>query len=209
MTNLFLKMLLNLRQEGVMLYDNLLTIQEAEEREVVYFLELEYQEEKTNYPHQAPDFHPKAALWSAKTVYFAAQLILYRENQPEELKALLPYFDGIIDAEAMLSADLCLRFLPSIISKLKIIDPEDALIEVLETHLITWHYSAIGHALDWSTIDFNNIEKNACLYQLYVDRIIEHKVHSLANLAPFQKGIQASLGWHSKLLWSDLNLNTL
>ena len=207
MTNLFLKMLLNLRQEEVMLYDNLLSVQEAEEKEVLYFLEMEYQEEKTNYPHQAPNFHPSAALWAAKTVYFAAQLILYRENQPGELKALLPSFDGVINAESILSADLCLRFLPAIITKLKIIDPEDALIEVLEAHLITWHYSAIGQPLDWSAIAFDNIEENPCLYQLYLDRIIEHKVHVLAAIAPFKKGIQASLGWHSNLLWSDLNLS--
>jgi hypothetical protein len=207
MTNLFLKMLLNLRQEEVMLYDNLLSAQEAEEKEVLYFLEMEYQEEKTNHPHQAPNFHPSAALWAAKTVYFAAQLILYRENQPGELKTLLPSFNGVINAETILSADLCLRFLPAIITKLKVIDTEDVLIEVLETHLSTWHYSAIGYPLDWSTIEFANIEQHPCLYQLYLDRIIEHKVHALASIVPFEKGIQASLGWHSNLLWSDLNLS--
>lgn len=207
MANLFLKMLLNLRQEEVMLYNNLLSVQEAEEKEALYFLEMEYQEEKNNYPHQAPNFHPKAALWAAKTVYFAAQLILYREHQVQELEVLLPSFDGTMNAETALSADLCLRFLPPIITKLKIIDPEDALIEVLETHLMTWHYSAIGHTLDWSIITFKNIEQNACWYQLYIDRIIEHKVYTLASIAPFQKGIQASLGWHSNLLWSDLNLS--
>lgn len=207
MTNLFLKMLLNLRQEEVMLYDNLLSVHKAEEREVLYFLEMEYQEECSNYPHQAPSFHPKAALWAAKTVYFAAQLILYRENQVDELNSLLPSFDETIDPEAILSADLCLRFLPAIITKLKIIDPEDALIEVLETHLVAWNYSAIGYGLDWSSINFNPFKQHPCLYQLYLDRIIEHKVHALASLPAFQKGIQASLGWHANLLWSDLNLN--
>jgi hypothetical protein len=207
MTNLFLKMLLNLRQEEIMLYDNLLTVQEAEEKEVLFFLEMEYQEESSNYPHQAPAFHPEAAIWAAKTVYFAAQLILYRENQVGELKSLLPSFDGVLNAEAILSADLSFRFLPAIITKLKIIDPEDALIEVLEMHLITWNYSAVGYDLDWSSIDFDAIKQNSCLYQLYLDRIIEHKVHALASIPPFQQGIQASLGWHANLLWSDLNLN--
>lgn len=207
MTNLFLRMLLNLRQEEVMLYDNLLTVQEAEEKEALYFLEMEYQEESSNYPHQVPAFHSDAALWAAKTVYFAAQLILYRENQVGELNNLLPSFDGVLDAEAVLSADLCLRFLPAIISKLKMIDPEDALIEILEMHLITWNYSAIGYDLDWSAINFDSIQQNPCLYQLYLDRIIEHKVHALASIPPFQQGIQANLGWHANLLWSDLNLN--
>lgn len=205
MKNLFLKMLLNLRQEEIMLYDNLFQISAKEEAEVSYFLELEYQEEKSNYPYSAPNFHPKAALWAAKTTYFAAQLILYRDNQPEELNDLLPQFTGDISPEAFLSADLCLRFLPSILNKLKIIDPEDPLIDILEQHLTQWHYSAVGYPLDYSIIDFSDIEKNPCLYQLYIDRIIERKAHVLADLTYFQKGIQSSLGWHSNTLWNDLS----
>lgn len=205
MTNLFLKMLLNLRQEEIMLYDNLFDIRPEEETEVGYFLELEYQEEKSNYPYNAPDFDPKAAVWAAKITYFAAQLILYRDNQPAELKDLLPDFSGDINPEAILSADLCLRFLPPILNKLKLIDPEDPLIEILEHHLSQWHYSAVGYPLNYSVVDFDHLEKNPCLYQLYIDRIIEHKAHTLADFSPFKKGLQSSLGWHSNILWSDLS----
>ncbi|WP_052599572.1 hypothetical protein [Aureispira sp. CCB-QB1] len=207
MTNLFLKMLLNLRQEEVMLYGNLLSVQDSEVEDVIYFLETEYQEESISYPHETPDFHPQAALWAAKTVYFASQLILYRENQPKELVSLFPSFEGVITPSAILSADLCLRFIPSIITKLKIIDAEDPLVDILENIISIWHYSAIGYSIEYTNINFSTIPQSPCLYQLYIDRIIERKVHSLAELAIFKAGIQASLGWHSQLFWSDLKFS--
>lgn len=205
MTNLFLRMIINLRKEEVMLYDNLLCIAPKEAEEVVYFLETEYQDERKSYPYKAPQFDAQAALWAAKTSYFAAQLILYRQNTPEELQQILPKYQGTISAAAILSADLTLRFIPNMIVQLKLLNPEDDLIHILEKQLITWHYSAVGHRLETDEIDFSTITTNPCLYQLYVDRVIERKVHYLAKEPKLQKGIIASLGWYKDIFWKDLN----
>ena len=73
----FLKMIQALRQhEEIVLYQNVLNISEIEAAEVGAFLEFEYKQESLSYPQLIPYFDPIAALWSAKTVYLAAQLIL-------------------------------------------------------------------------------------------------------------------------------------
>jgi MoxR-vWA-beta-propeller ternary system domain bpX4 len=163
----FLKMIQTLRQqEEIMLYGNILNISEREAVEVTAFLNHEYQQESLSYPYIAPFFDENAALWGAKTVYIAAQLILYRENSEADLATLLPNFPQNPTAAALLSADLCLRFLPSMIVQLKLIDPEDELVAVLENLLHHWHYSAVNYPLDMGKCDFTHISENQCVLQL-------------------------------------------
>lgn len=176
MESCFLNMIKNLRQnEEVMLYANILEIAEEESIEVIEFLKSEYQQESFNYPYQALAFNNEAALWAAKLLYTAAQLMLYRENKEADLEKLIPEFNREITPPEILSADLCLRFLPAIVVQLRIIDPEDRLISILEEHLKKWHYSAINYTLEIGDLEFKQIIESPTLQQLYINRIIEYK----------------------------------
>ena len=206
MTNLFLRMILNMRKEEIMLYDNLLKISDSEAQEVVYFLDVEYQGEAEDFPFQASTFDANAALWAARTIYYASQLILFRESQPDELESILPSYEGTIDPSAILSVDLSLRFVPNIMKHLKLIDPEDSLIKILEKHLATWHYSAVGYDLKDSTLDFEVINNSPCLKQLYLDRVIEKKAQNLAKIPIINQGIKATLGMYSTVFWKEFEL---
>jgi hypothetical protein len=107
----FLDTIYHLRTvEHIILHNKPAVIMTSEEQEVIAFLEGEYERESVDYPFTAPVFSPMAALWAAKTVYITAQLFLFRENKAIELQSLLRSYSGPIDA----SADLCLRFLPSL-----------------------------------------------------------------------------------------------
>lgn len=190
--------------EEVILYQEITTISPAEEARVQEFLEREYYQECLEYPFTAPTYDAAAALWAARTFCFAAQLIIYRKTSGKDLLALLPSYEGTITAEAMLSADLCLRFLPEILIKAKEIDPEDMIIPILEGHLKQWHYSAIGFPLETEMLDLEVVLGNKCLKQLYVDRIIRNKSKSLAKIPTLTEQVIASMGDYASYFWRDL-----
>ncbi|MEM9824038.1 MAG: hypothetical protein AAF985_23335 [Bacteroidota bacterium] len=191
--------------EEVMLYALLLNISNKSAWEVAEYLAQAYQEESLNYPHQAPPFEIKAALWGASTVYIAAQLMLYRENKVAEVNSFLPPFDQAITPGAVLSVDLCLRFLPDIVRELKNIDQEDLLIPLLEDYLKTWHFSGVNYRLADETLDFTVIQSNQCVHQLYADRIVTYKALPRAKHPAIQHLIKANMGNFGTHLWSQFN----
>jgi len=201
-----LNTLVNLReQEELMLFSKLYPIHPIEEMAVVEYLSDAYQQESFEYPHQAPPFNEAAALWSAKTLYHASQLLINREKPSTELKDLFPPFGKPTHASQILSADLTLRFLPIVLQQAEDIDPEDQLIDLLEQILVQWHYSSIGYLLKEEELNFEPVIQNLCLRQLYVNRIIEKKADDLAQKPQLQKYIKASLGDYKELLWQELS----
>lgn len=202
--NYFLDMIENLRKnQEVLLYNNILKIDQYQTEDVIIFLQKEYEEEAIGYPYQAPDFDSNAALWAAKTIYVAAQLILYREHKESDLEALLPGFDQEITPSAIVSSDLCLRFLPDMLMQLKLIDQEDSLITILENILVQWHYSGVHYTLNKEQLDFSLLATNECVKQLYSNRIIEYKKIGLAQHSVFRELIAANLGMYSGEFWND------
>lgn len=204
--NYFFDTIKNLRaKEEILLYTRLMEVSSEEENLVTQFLEKEYLNECIDYPFTAPAYDAKAALWSAKTVYLSGQLLLYREHRETDIKDLLPAYNSKITPSAILSADLCLRFLPDLISNAKMIDAEDILAIILETHLQEFHYSAISIDLTLENLNFDVIISNSCLKQLYVNRVIEKKVSSLANLPLLNQYVKESMGDFSNYFWKELN----
>lgn len=202
----FLKVIIRLRlEEEILLLGNILYTSEEEEKLVLEFLSNEYERECLEYPYEPPLFENAAALWAAKTVYIAAQLILYRQNTEKDLEKLLPAYQGEINSAAMLSADLCLRFLTPMISQLKLMNPEDKLVEILEGFLHQWHYSGISYSLELEQLDFQIAHSNKCLEQLYINRIIEYKNKRLAKLPEWEGLVKANLSIFSKEYWSTLD----
>lgn len=201
----FLDTIHHLRKEQeVLIYNAMVNISQQEYDEVIDYLGREYENELLEYPSSAPGFDGKAALWGAKIIYFSAQLLLNRKNLPDSVQSYLPVYDGEHSAEAALSVDLCLRFLPDLIKELKIIDPEDDVIEVLMAHLNTWHYSGIGMLEGIENLDYATYIKNNCLRQCYVDRIIDKKVRSYAEKTEWKEFVMGSLGNYADQYWKEL-----
>lgn len=201
----FLDTIYHLRTiEQIILTDKFSAISKNEEMECTLFLEAEYEREILEYPGIAPGFNSEAALWAAKTVYLAAQLLLYREHEISDLEQLLPEFGQKNEASAMLSADLCLRFLPQITSEMKRIDPDDPVIQILEKHLYRFHYSTIGFEMDVEKIDFDSVASNDCLLQLYIDRIVHRKAIKFSESDFIKKQLEIGFGDYRKIFWSQL-----
>jgi hypothetical protein len=205
MPNYFLQTIQHLRQhEAVVLFDHRQPVSEANEVETTEFLTQAYHAEATDYPYTAPAFDPKAGLWAAKTVFWACQLMLHRTDAPADLAQLLPDFAEPQTASVILSADLTLRFLPDIITRLQLIDPDDALIPVLENHLKTNHYSGVRYWQTGADLDFSVVIADACLRQLYINRVIAAKNKMVAMHPALTDGIRASLGMFAADFWPDL-----
>lgn len=205
--NKFLKMITALRtKEEVMLYGNLPETQPGEEATVIEFLRKEYLAEADDYPYEVPPFSDAAALWAAKTIYTAAQLMLYRQNKGADIPALLRDYGQEQDAAAVLSADICLRFLPDMLRHLRVIDPDDPLTDRLEDLLYKWHFSAVNYDLNTENLNMHNIASNLCLRQLYANRIIEYKKAKLAVHPVFAGIIAGNISIFEKELWTDLKI---
>ena len=131
------------------------------------------------------------------------RLLLYRETAIEEVETLLrPYTDPPAISN-ILSVDICLRFLPDILNKIKAIDPEDEIIPILESFLIQWHYSAVNYSIEETKLDFNAVVSNDCIRQLYADRIIDHKAFRRARQAAIRPYVVGSLGDYEDVFWNN------
>jgi hypothetical protein len=192
-------------KEEIILYDKLLNFENEDEIILAQFLEDEYEIECQNYPYIAPDFDKNAALWAAKITYTACQILLYRLHREEELPNLLHTFSGEITVSTMLSADLCLRFLPQILQEAKAIDSQDALIPILEEILNLWHFSGIGEEFSGDNNTLGIVFENKCLEQLYIDRIVNRKDTQRAKHPLLEPKINDLLGLYSEIFWNGFN----
>lgn len=189
--------------EELILYDRMLHFPPADELLVTEFLAIEYEAERLNYPFRPPAFNGVAAFWAAKTIYTVCRLILYREDKADDLPGLLPAFSGEITPAAILSADLCLRFLPQVLSETRYIDPDDPLIPVAARHLELWHYSGIGYPLETDRLDFRPVQADGCLQQLYTDRVMKRKDLRRSAIPWLHEKIAAVAGIYAPQLWKE------
>lgn len=194
-------------QETVVLYEKWIDVSAEEQEAVSVFLAEEHQTEALNYPFQAPVFDAPAGVWAALTVYRACQLLLHRSLDRSQLPGQLPPFEEPLTPSVLLSADLTLRFLPDVITRLQLIDPDDALIPILHGHLQAFHYSGVRLPLAVDELDFSPITANPCLHQLYADRVVAHKNQTLAKHPALREKIRANLGMFAATFWAELDLS--
>ncbi|GGA89068.1 hypothetical protein [Puia dinghuensis] len=204
--NHFLDTIRHLRNhEEMVIYDRFTpNNKKADEEGVTEFLRMQYERESLEYPGVPPAFEREAACWSARIVYTAAQFLLFREKEVAGVREHLPPYAGVVTPGAILSADVCLRFLPGVIEKAKELNPEDWLIVILEQHLRVWHYSGIGYPLDPTVLAWEVMAADDCVRQLYVDRVIARKVKALAELPVLRRDVDAALGDWGGYFWKEL-----
>lgn len=210
--NPFLHTIFQLRREGdLVLYDNFQLPTDEECLIAGDLLEEEYELEKVAYPFTAPPFDLPAALWGAKTLYTFAQLVLYRKHEEAAIPGLFTAYTGAITPDAIVSADLCLRFLPQLYQQVSKIDDTDIILSLMQEVLNQWHYSGIGRLTAADEKQLQVIKSNACLQQLYADRIISRKDKTLATHPHWQLIVKGCLGIYKDSYWKELtfiDLNT-
>lgn len=201
-TTPFIHFLGQLQDQALVLSARWVPVTDEERPIAEGYLQAVYAQEALEYPHQAPAFDAVAARWAAELVYHAAQLLFHRGTVLNELEHYFVPYTGIVDAGAILSADLSLRFVPLLLDKLKELNSEDFLLDLLQKALLPWHYALIG--TDWRpalTKDWSELDRNPCLHQLYTDRVIMAQDLELASVPVLYHAILASLGDYIEEAW--------
>jgi len=194
-----------LKTNEVVLYGRINQINTAHEQPVIKLLASTYMEESQGYPFQAPPFNEAAAIWSSKIVFYTAQLILYREHDANTLTEIITPFQQEKTTSAITTADLSLRFIPSLLGYLEKINVEDELIPLLKEILKDWHYSGLLSNLNLEEPQFTTAYDDPCLLQLYVDRVIEQKQKKIGQLDQLKPLVMSALGNYEQLFWKDFN----
>lgn len=200
--NNFFRTVRQLREyEELILFTDKYIISSTEEREVISYLEKEYHTESLEYPYVTPVFNATAALWSAKTIYYAAFFMLCRNDNASKLVEVLKEYKNIPTASEHLSADLLMRFLPSIYNDLKSWDAQDAILPILEMHMQKFHYSSIGTDITIADDDVTELFKDNCFKQLYINRVTDKKVQKLITIPQIHNAIKENLGDYTQVFW--------
>jgi len=203
----FLDTLFLLRKEGTLtIFSDFKTLSEKEEKEAEDFFESEFEKERLDFLSDKIPFNKEAAIWAAKVLYHSAQLYLIRKDTAKDLEKLIPQYQDEKDVSAILSADLSLRFLPQLLDALQIADSTDPLVKILENILQQFHYSGIGLDLNFEKINWEEELKNKTYRKLYLERIVEKKAYSLAEIPYVNQLLIAEFGMYKDIFWKELKI---
>jgi hypothetical protein len=193
--------------ECIMLYNKKPLMEVDSDGIVSLFLEEEYQNEALHFPFLAPAYDPDAAMWAAKLVYHAAILNIDRTDIVKVIWHLLTPYPNEITPSAMLSVDITLRFVTEMLPELKLIDPEDTIIQILEHIIAAFPYTCVGYTFTHSMdIAVEKVLENECMRQMMLNRIVERKDLNLANHPLIRPMISEQMGDYGSQYWKIFNV---
>jgi hypothetical protein len=173
-----------------------------DEHETIQLLQLYYNEDILEMPGTAPAFHEQAALWAAKYFYTAVQLTVLRDEGEAVINEKLLPFSESVDAPAMYSADLVLRYLPTLLQLAKGLSPADILVKVLEQTASEWPFSSVG--IQVAEIKNETIVlSDASLSIAYTDRLIAARDIKRISGNEMQQRVLAATGLHLDIFWPE------
>lgn len=176
------------------------TPQELQDTQTI--LEAYYENDILEIPGTAPAFDVDAALWAAGYIYRIVQLAMLREAGKQDIIRWLTPYPSPPTAANIYSADLCLRYLPDLLSLSKGIAPDDPLVQQIREIAMQWPFSSTGMNLP-ATGDISAIIASPPLLQAYADKIIATRDQNRCTHPAIQAIVTASLGNYASILWPD------
>jgi hypothetical protein len=150
-------------------------------------------------PGIAPDFVPEAAVWGAKMLHRGCQFLVCRDIDGEiVMKAMQEACPVVRSPAVAYSVDLTFRFLPDLIGMTRNVASGDPLLQSLLQLARDWPLSSVG-VEGVESVDTSHFINNACLRQLYVDRVLERKDFTRLGSPEVNQAIQQALGAHEEL----------
>ncbi len=182
----------------VLLEQNLPQLNDSDAIETASFLGHIFDQEQQNFPNNQVEFDAEKALWATKLLLQASFYLLNRKDDFETLKQQLELKNQILNPSQQLSADIILKYLPSVINELSLFDANDPLIELLESQLKLSTYSSILYFDDFDQSKIKALSTDENLKILAIERIVENKKwkwlkgNLLGKLVKEHAGIYAS-----------------
>ncbi len=160
-------------------------------KEINLFLYNQYYEECLDYPYEAPEFNAEAAIWSAEIVYKIFAIFTFELENSDNLINTLPQQQFSINASTIISADLYLRFIPTIYKLISFHVDKSLLLNYLENLMKDFIYSSISieMPINYNSINWKNTLNNLCLQQLLIERIIENKSYFILDYENFRNEV--------------------
>lgn len=150
-------------------------------------------------PRTPPPLSLESAIWGAITLYRGCQFLVYREVSADAVKeALAEGCPEPASPAAVYSVDLTFRSLPDLLSLARGLAADDPLVTELMRLAREWPLSSVG-VRDLPAVEVSAFIVDACLRQLYVDRIIERRDASRLTHSGVREAVRASLGLHDTL----------
>ncbi len=151
-----------------------------------------------------PAYQAEAARWAAELLYRGCQALVYRQHGAETVRQwLATACPATVDASVVYSADLTLRYLPDLAALARGVAERDVLVEALEGIGAAWPLASVGMPslkpaqLDQGALDV--LLADACLRQLYVDRVIARRDAARLAHPAVAEGVRQSLGMYTDL----------
>ncbi|NLR79803.1 hypothetical protein [Chitinophaga eiseniae] len=188
------------REGQIAVVDDLPPLLPAASADALEVLTDYYHHDKLEMPATAPEFDPDAALWAATYIYQAVRLIMLRSIQPNKVLPGLSLYTGRINADSIYSADLCLRYLPDLLSLTRKLDAQDALVMHIRETAMQWPFSSTGMQLT-AKGSLAGIISSPALLQAYADRIIVTRDYPRCGVPAVRDAVNASLGDYASVLW--------
>jgi hypothetical protein len=183
----------------------LLPMDESDAQEAVTLLLTHYQEAALELPLAAPAFDPEAALWGARYLFMASHLVMLRNVADEAVKAHLMPYTGKVDAAAVFSVDLTLRYLSDLLQLAKGLAPDDVLVQCMQNTLLAWPFSSVGTGLE-GDVEIGVILQQPSLKYHYRDQIIRHRDRHRMHHPAVRALIEEALGDYAQLLWPEFQV---
>lgn len=161
-----------------------------------------YHEDVQDMPGVAPEYEAAAALWAAQYFYKAIQLTVIREAGDNIIHEQLKPFTGEINPSVIYSADLILRYLPSLLVLAKGLAPADLLVKELQHTAYSWPFSSVGIELDDKVKD-DILFTHPSLKYAYLDRIIQQKDKKRITNTDMENYVREISGEHISVLWPN------
>ena len=197
--------LINLFEQGnVTVANRIRPFPKKDRQEAVKVLQHFYQQEVLEMPNQAPFFSEEAAAWAAEYLYRAIQLVMLRDLGEEVIEQHLKPYSQPITPQAIVSVDLCFRYLSDLFDLAKGLAPNDPLVLRLKETAKRWPFSSVGMELELP-LRHQIILDDHCLRYAYIDRIIKAKDKQRAKIPEITVLIQEALGDYAVSLWPEVH----
>jgi hypothetical protein len=172
----------------------------SDEKETIKILQEYYSQDILEMPGTAPAFDEAAALWAAKYFYTSVQLTVLRDEGEAVVNEKLQAFAETITTDAIYSADLILRYLPTLLQLAKGLSPADVLVKALEQTAADWPFSS-------TDIEIAGVKNEDIIFThpsltiTYTDRLIAAKNSKRIYSEQLQQHILSATGLHLKTFW--------
>jgi hypothetical protein len=152
-------------------------------------------------PSPVPEFHLPTARWAARILYRAFQFLLWRDAGAELVKKALTVAapDCPDQASRLYSADLCLRYLPSLLKLAARLSPDDVLVHELHRIAREWPLSSAGIPGLEPPPDLSAVMAHSGLRCLFTERLIAAGDRTLLTDPAAADAVREALGAHPEL----------